>query len=137
MVTSSVDINWMLDDLVNRIPQIQKAIVLSRDGLATGSSDELAQDEAERLAAMAAGFHSLARGASGYLVAGAVRQIIVEMADAYLFITAAGDNDCLAVITEASADMGLVGYEMAMLIKRLGTHLSAPRRVPLGGSGAN
>ena len=58
MVTSSVDLNWMLDDLVNRIPQVQKAIVLSRDGLATGASDELARDEAERLAAMAAGFHT-------------------------------------------------------------------------------
>ena len=58
------------------------------------------------------------------------------MADAYLFVTAAGDNDCLAVFTEATADMGLVGYEMALLIKRMGAHLSTPRRVPLGGGEA-
>ena len=73
---------------------------------------------------------------AGYLAAGGVRQIIVEMADAYLFVTAAGNNDCLAVITETAADMGLVGYEMAMLIKRMGAHLSAPRRMPLGGGEA-
>ena len=65
MVTSSVDLNWMLDDLVNRISQIQRAIVLSRDGLATGASTNVAREEAERLAAMAAGFRSLACGACG------------------------------------------------------------------------
>ncbi|HMH91181.1 MAG TPA: roadblock/LC7 domain-containing protein [Streptosporangiaceae bacterium] len=132
-MTSSIDFNWFLDDLVARVPQIEKAVVLSRDGLATGASTVLAQDEAERLAAIAAGFHSLARGASGYLAADQVRQVIVEMAGAYLFVTAAGENGCLAVVTTATADVGLVAYEMAVLVKRMNGDLPAPRRASLGG----
>jgi predicted regulator of Ras-like GTPase activity (Roadblock/LC7/MglB family) len=133
---SAVEFNWMLDDLVARVPQIEKAVVLSRDGLAIGASAIMDQEEAERLAAIAAGFHSLARGASGYLTGDRVRQIIVEMAGAYLFVTAAGDNGCLAVVTSAAADVGLVAYEMAVLVKRTSMHLPAPRQAALGG-GAN
>lgn len=132
-MVSAVDFNWMLDDLVDRVPQIEKAVVLSRDGLAIGASAIMDQEEAERLAAIAAGFHSLARGASGYLAGDQVRQIIVEMAGAYLFVTAAGENGCLAVVTAASADVGLVAYEMALLVKRTTMHMPAARQAALGG----
>jgi uncharacterized protein len=132
-VTSSVDLNWLLDDLVARIPQIEKVVVLSRDGLATGASAMLDQEDAERLAALAAGFQSLARGASGYLAADQVRQIIVEMAGAYMFVSAAGDNGCLTVVTSPTVDVGLVAYEMALLIKRISGHLQQSRRTPLRG----
>ena len=135
-MTSSIDLNWLLDDLVVRVPRIERAVVLSRDGLATGASARLSQEEAERLAAIAAGFHSLARGASGYLGADQVRQVIVEMAGAYLFVMAAGDDGCLAVVTELDADVGLVAYEMALLIRRMSGYLPTRRRAPLGGSGA-
>jgi predicted regulator of Ras-like GTPase activity (Roadblock/LC7/MglB family) len=132
-VPYNVNINWMLDDLVARIPQIEKAVVLTRDGLATGASGVLAREDAERLAAMAAGFHSLARGAATYLIADDVRQIIVEMAGAYLFITAAGENGCLAVVTKDTVDLGLIAYETALLVKRLSAHLPPLRQLALGG----
>ena len=41
---------------------------------------------------MAAGFQSLAKGASRHFAAGAVRQTMVEMEQAYLFVTAAGQG---------------------------------------------
>ena len=129
----NVDINWMLDDLVARIPQIEKAVVLTRDGLATGASGVLVQEDAERLAAMAAGFHSLARGTAAYLIAYDVRQIIVEMAGAYMFITAAGENGCLAVVTKDSVDLGLIAYETALFVKRVSAYLPPLRQVALGG----
>jgi predicted regulator of Ras-like GTPase activity (Roadblock/LC7/MglB family) len=130
---SSVDLNWLLDDLVNRNPAIQTAIVLSRDGLASGSSALLDREDAERLAAIAAGFHSLARGAVGYLGARQVRQIVVDMAGGYLFITAAGENGCLAVVTKDTADLGLIAYETALLVKRISAYIQPLRQVPLGG----
>ena len=129
----NVDVNWMLDDLVARIPQIEKAVVLTRDGLATGASAVLAQDDAERLAAIAAGFHSLARGAAAYLTADDVRQIIVEMAGTYLFITAAGESGCLAVVTKDAPDLGLIAYESALFVKRVSAHLPPLRQMALGG----
>lgn len=129
----NVNINWMLDDLVARIPQIEKAVVLTRDGLATGASGVLVQEDAERLAAMAAGLHGLARGAAAYLIAYDVRQVIVEMAGAYMFITAAGDNGCLAVVTNDTVDLGLIAYETALLVKRVSAHLPALGYMALGG----
>src|SRR6266487_903839 len=64
---------------------------------------------------------------------GNARQIIVEMEAAFLFVTAAGEGSCLAVLTSAQADVGLVAYEMAVLVKRVGQDLSVnPRPTPTG-----
>jgi predicted regulator of Ras-like GTPase activity (Roadblock/LC7/MglB family) len=133
-VTPNLDVNWMLDDLVARIPRIEKAVLLSRDGLASGASGVLVQEEAERLAAIGSGFYSLARGAAAYLCVNQVRQVIVEMDGAYLFVTAAGENGCLAVVTKDTVDLGLIAYETALLVKRLSPYLPPSRRVALGGA---
>lgn len=106
-------------------------MILSRDGLAIGASSELTRADAEHLCAVAAGFQSLARGVGQQFGGGPVRQTIVEMENAFLFVTAAGEGSCLAVLTPASADAGLIAYEMALLVKRVGKHLSVnPRAMP-------
>jgi hypothetical protein len=71
---------------------------------------------------------SLARGAGRHFQAGSVRQTIVEMESAFLFVTAAGQGACLAVLADANSDIGLIAYEMAMLVKRVGQTLSSPMR---------
>jgi predicted regulator of Ras-like GTPase activity (Roadblock/LC7/MglB family) len=125
------DLNWLLDDLVARVTQIDKAVILSRDGLAIGASQGLSREDAEHLSAVAAGFQSLARGAGRHFGGGRVRQTIVEMDTAFLFVTAAGEGSCLAVLSPAAADAGLIAYEMAILVKRVGPHLAVdPRPVP-------
>ena len=53
---------------------------------------------------------------------------MVELDEAFLFITAAGDGSCLAVLSDAEADVGLIAYEMALLVKRVGEHLSTEPR---------
>jgi predicted regulator of Ras-like GTPase activity (Roadblock/LC7/MglB family) len=128
------DLNWLLDDLVTRVTQIDKAVILSRDGLAIGASAGLSREDAEHLSAVASGFQSLARGAGRHFGGGQVRQIIVEMDTAFLFVTAAGEGSCLAVLSPAAADAGLIAYEMAVLVKRVGQHLSVnPRPASAGG----
>lgn len=129
------ELNWLLDDLVSRVANIRKALVLSSDGLATGGSRGLSREDAEHLAAVASGFHSLAKGVGRHFDAGSVRQTMVELDEAFLFVTAAGDGSCLAVLTDAEADVGQVAYEMTLLVKRVGAHLgTAPRDgVPTGG----
>nr|WP_205861426.1 roadblock/LC7 domain-containing protein [Planosporangium flavigriseum] len=118
----------MLDDLVDRVPSVQKAVVLSVDGLRMGASRELSQEDAEHLSAVAAGFQSLARGAARHFGGGPVRQTIIEMESAFLFVTAAGRGACLAVLADADSDIGLIAYEMAMLVTRVGQNIStAPR----------
>lgn len=122
------ELNWLLDDLVSRVANIRKALVLSSDGLATGGSRDLSREDAEHLAAVASGFHSLAKGVGRHFNAGTVRQTMVELDEAFLFVSAAGDGSCLAVLTDADADVGHVAYEMTLLVKRVGAHLgTAPR----------
>jgi predicted regulator of Ras-like GTPase activity (Roadblock/LC7/MglB family) len=121
-------LDWLLDDLVQRVPHIQKAVILSQDGIALGASRGLVQDDADHLAALAAGFQSLARGAGMHFGGGTVRQTIIEMESGFLFVTAAGQGTCLAVLTEAGADVGLVAYEMAVLVQRTGDHLQTGLR---------
>ncbi|MEZ0094763.1 roadblock/LC7 domain-containing protein [Streptacidiphilus sp. EB129] len=130
----SGDLNWLLDDLVRRVAEIRHAVVLSSDGLATGASSSLTREDAEHLAAVASGFHSLARGASRHFEGGAVRQTMIELEHAFLFVTAAGDGSCMAVLSEADADVGLVAYEMALLVKRVGEHLGSEPRTDLPGT---
>jgi predicted regulator of Ras-like GTPase activity (Roadblock/LC7/MglB family) len=124
-------LDWLVDDLVARVTHIEKAVILSRDGLAIGASGGLSREDAEYLSAVAAGFQSLARGAGHHFGGGAVRQTVVEMENAFMFVTAAGEGSCLAVLARADADAGLVAYEMTVLVKRVGEHLAVnPRPAP-------
>lgn len=127
-MTEAKSLDWLLDDLVGRVPSARSAVVLSVDGLLTGASGNLPTTEAERLAAVAAGFAGLARSAGRQFHGGPVRQTIIEMESLFLFITAAGSGSCLAVLSDASSDIGLIAYEMAMLVERIGDTMStAPR----------
>jgi len=129
----TANLTWLLDDLIERVPPATQAVVLSADGLMMGASSGVARDAAEHLSAMAAGFQSLAKGASRHFKAGAVRQTVVEMDEAFFIVTAAGQGACLALLTGAEADLGLTAYEMAMLVTRVGDFMHAPERSPLLG----
>jgi predicted regulator of Ras-like GTPase activity (Roadblock/LC7/MglB family) len=127
--TSTGELNWLLDDLISRVGAVRQAVILSTDGLVVGASQGLSREDAEHLSAVAAGFQSLARGAGRHFGGGEVRQTIVEMEAAFLFVTAAGQGTCLAVLAASDADVGHIAYEMAMLVKRVGQHIStSPRR---------
>lgn len=96
--------------------------------MALAASSSLSREDAEHLAAVAAGLQSLSRGAAQQFDTGEVRQTLIEMDRGFLFVTVAGEGSCLAVIAAPGADVGLVGYEMAMIVKRMGRHMSVARR---------
>lgn len=121
-------LNWLLNDLVTRIAHLEKAIILSRDGLALGASAGLGREDAEHLAALAAGLQSLARGGAQHFNRGQVHQTVVEMEHGFLFVTAAGEGSCLAVLADGQADVGLIAYEMAVTVRRVGRHLAVGQR---------
>ncbi|MUN42460.1 roadblock/LC7 domain-containing protein [Actinomadura sp. NEAU-AAG5] len=125
---SSSDLGWLLDDLVHRLPHARSAVVLSADGLLMASSKGMTQDDGEHLAAVSAGIQSLAKGAGTRFGGGPVRQTIIEMQSAFMLVSVAGKGACLAVLASEEADVGLVAYEMAMLVTAMGQHLSSPAR---------
>ena len=122
------ELSWLLDNFVNQVEHIQQALVLSRDGLVVAASQGLTRQDGEHLSALAAGVQSLARGAGQRFHGGEVRQTIIEMEFAFLLVSAAGKGTCLAVLTSADPNVGVVAYEMAMLVRRMGKYLSSDSR---------
>ncbi|MFI5686144.1 roadblock/LC7 domain-containing protein [Streptomyces sp. NPDC051636] len=122
------DLGWLLDDLVARTEHVRQAVLLTADGLPLSCSEGMRRRDVEHLAAVCSGFHGLARSAGERFEAGEVRQTMVMLDDAYLFITPAGHGSRLAVLSEAQSDVGQLGHEMALLVRRLGRHLDAAAR---------
>src|SRR5690348_2970619 len=117
------DVNWLLTNFVAETTGVTQSIAVSSDGLLMAMSSNLDRASADRLAAIVAGLRSLADGAARVMGAGGVAQVIVEMHDAYLFVAAISDGSALGVVTARDANLGLVGYEMTVLVERIGTHL--------------
>jgi predicted regulator of Ras-like GTPase activity (Roadblock/LC7/MglB family) len=128
------ELDWLLDDLVGQVRAVRCAMVLSADGLPLAASAALSREDGEHLAAVASGLHSLAKGTSRHFETGGVRQTMIEFEQGFLFVMAAGSGAGLAVFSHADADIGLIAYEMARLVRRVGEHLTAPPR-PSGPSG--
>src|SRR5215468_1639734 len=126
--TDTRGLAWLLDDLASRVEDFRRAVLLSRDGLLIASTSDLSREDAEHLSAVAAALQSLAAGTGDRFDAGGVRQTVIELEQALLFVTSAGEGSCLAALCPANADAGLVAYEMAMLAKRAGPHLAARPR---------
>ncbi|MBB6172691.1 putative regulator of Ras-like GTPase activity (Roadblock/LC7/MglB family) [Nocardiopsis mwathae] len=126
--TAPGELSWLLDDLLTRAQGTQHAIVLSTDGLLMASSSRLDRSAAEHLAAITSGLHSLAGGASKQFGAGGIRQSIIEMDEAFLFVAAAGEGACMALVSDTECDVGAVAFEMHKVIERVGEYLSAPPR---------
>ena len=127
------DLDWLLEDLMARLPGCTGAVLLSADGLLISRTRGLGRDDGDNLAAVAAAFHSLARGAGRQFGGGEARQTIVELETAFMVITAAGQGACLAVLATVEVDLGTTAYEMNMLVRKVGTHLSAAPRSALDG----
>ena len=51
-------------------------------------------------------------------------QVLVEMARAYLFVTAISDGSTVGVVASRDCDLGLVGFEIALLVERVGAQLT-------------
>ena len=71
---------------------------------------------------------SLSTGASQLFNGGYVLQSVVEMENGYLLLMRVGDGSNLATLATKSCDIGQVGYEMAILVERVGTVIQSARR---------
>jgi predicted regulator of Ras-like GTPase activity (Roadblock/LC7/MglB family) len=127
--TVGTDLGWVLDDMVARVAGVQQAAVVSTDGMVIDKSTKLGKDDADHLAAMSCALQSLAKGAGQQFGKGRVRQLVVDLEGGYLVVTAAGENACLALLTGAKVDLGLVAYEMNRIVQQVGGYLGTETRV--------
>ncbi|WP_035851579.1 roadblock/LC7 domain-containing protein [Kitasatospora azatica] len=126
------DLDWLLDGLVDSVAGTRHAVLLSDDGLVVSQSRGIDRADAERLAAVATGQQSLARGVGTLFGGGAVQQVIVELAELWLFITAAGQGTHLAVIASQEVDAELMSVAMHTLVQQVGQKLGTPVRGTAG-----
>jgi len=125
------NLNWLLDSFTAKVPGVANALVVSADGLPLALSEHLDRASADQLAAITSGLASLTQGAARCLGAGEVRQVIVEMGEGFMFVVAVSDGSVLTVLASPMADLGLVGYETALLVARVGAVLTPALRSEL------
>jgi predicted regulator of Ras-like GTPase activity (Roadblock/LC7/MglB family) len=133
-LTHGTDATFLLADLAQRVPQIRSVVLLSADGLKVAAHG-LGTDDADRLAAGASSLWAVARStgeASGS--GGKVRQVVVELAEAVLYVCWSGSGSVLAVLAGRDADASLIGFEIGQLIKSVQPTLATPARQTSGRS---
>ena len=118
MSTEATNFSWLLDNFVRSVPGVSHTLVVSADGLLMAMSDQLDRTQGDQLSAIVSGISSLTRGAARQLNAGEVRQAIVEMDSMFLFSMVVSDGSVIAVMADSTCDVGLIGYEMALLVSR-------------------
>ncbi|WP_462185734.1 MULTISPECIES: roadblock/LC7 domain-containing protein [unclassified Frankia] len=128
------NLNWLINNFIDRVPGAAHTVVVSADGLLLAVSDGFPRDRADQLAAVASGLVSLTQGAARVFEAGGVTQTVVEMEHGFLFIMAISDGASMAVLAAPSCDIGLVGYEMALLVSRAKDVLTPALRAELQGT---
>ena len=126
------DLDWLMTRFVTDVADAAHAILVSADGLLMAASSSIPSERAEQVAAVSSGLASLAVGAARLFDGGAVLQSIVEMEMGYLMLMAVGDGSNLTVLTTEQADIGQVGYDMALLVDRVGRTVQAQARVGPG-----
>jgi predicted regulator of Ras-like GTPase activity (Roadblock/LC7/MglB family) len=130
------DLNWLITNFVERVASVAHAIVVSADGLPMAFSNGFPPDRVDQLAAVTSGLTSLTQGARGSSKGGPVSQTVVEMERGLLLVMAVSDGSSLAVLAAADCDMGLVAYEMALLVERVGRALTPDMRGVLRSEGS-
>lgn len=122
---------WLITEFVRRVPGAAHAVVVSADGLLLAGSQGLPRDRAEQLSAVSSGLVSLTQGASRCFEGGRVNQTVVEMERGYLFLMSISDGSCLAVLASPNCDIGLIAYEMTLLVERVGQQMTPELRAQL------
>jgi uncharacterized protein len=125
------DLNWLIGNFATKTPSVAHAMVVSADGLPVAVSDRLDRAKAAQLAAIAAGLASLTQGAASLLDRGLVKQAVVEMDRGLLLVMSISDGSCLTVLAAAPCDLGVVAYQMAVLVTRVGDLLTPTLRAEL------
>jgi len=112
-------LDWLLANFARQVPDVSHAVAVSGDGLRIATSADLPVDMADQLSAVISGLASLCAGTARLMSAGAVRQTIVDMDGGVLLVMAVGNRAVVGVLAAPGCDLGQIGYETAMLVRRV------------------
>lgn len=124
VVDAAQKFDWLMANFVHKTAGVVEAVGVSSDGLLIAMSQGLERASAEQLAAIVSGLVSLGHGASRCFAMNRLEQVIVEMDGGFLLVAAISDGSVLGVLARRDCDLGLVGYEMTLLVERAGALLT-------------
>jgi uncharacterized protein len=122
--SEATNVNWLLGNFAKNTSGVDQAIAVSSDGLLIAMSSGLDRSVIDKLAAVITGVRSLSHGASTELDRGPVIQVLIEMVNAYLFVNSISGGSTLGVVADKRCDLGQVGYEISLLVDRVGAQLT-------------
>ncbi|GAA3296746.1 roadblock/LC7 domain-containing protein [Dactylosporangium vinaceum] len=122
--TEAGEFNWMLANFVRDTDGVRDAVAVSSDGLLIATSDGLDRVGADQLAAIVSSMASLGRSASKRYDFDGLKLIMIEMRRGFLLVSAINGGACLGALAESGCDLGLIGYEIAVLADRFGDLLT-------------
>ena len=128
--TQRDSLDWLVSKFAREVSGVTHAVLVSADGLLIAASEHMPIERADQLAAVARGWPACRRGASQLFNGGHVLQSVVEMENGYLLLMRVGDGSNLATLATSGCDIGQIGYEMAMLVERVGSVVQSSRRAP-------
>jgi predicted regulator of Ras-like GTPase activity (Roadblock/LC7/MglB family) len=128
-VTTDIDLSFLLDDFIDRVPEVSHAVAVSADGLLVARSRALPVDEADRVAAVASGLVSLLRSAASHFQAGAVVSNLTELQGGFMFSMSVSSGASVLVLATRRCDIGRVSHELVDLINRVGPALTPRYRL--------
>jgi uncharacterized protein len=111
MPTRAEQTQQILRGLVNNVPDIEGAALVSTDGLVMSSVLPGGTDE-DRVSAMAAALLSLGERTAQELARGELEQVYVKGSNGYVILMQAGTDGVLEAIAGPQAKIGMVLLEM-------------------------
>jgi hypothetical protein len=122
--TDVTQLNWMLANFVRGTDGVRDAVAVSSDGLLIATSDGLDRTGADHLAAIVSSLASLGRSASKRYDFDGLKLVMIEMRRGFLLVSSISGGSCLGALAAADCDVGLIGYEIALLADRFGDLLT-------------
>lgn len=100
-------LDWLVSKFAREVPGVAHALLVSVDGLPVAASPDVTAQLFD---------------------GGQVLQSVVEMQNGYLLLMQVGDGSALAALAATGCDIGQIGYEMAILVERVGGVVQSCRR---------
>jgi predicted regulator of Ras-like GTPase activity (Roadblock/LC7/MglB family) len=127
-VTTPNDLNWLLQNFVERTPEVSHALAISTDGLVLAYNHALPRDRADQLAATGSGLVALLSGAARFFDAGSMISNVTQLEGGFMFCISFSEGASLLALASPSCDVGRVSYEMTDLANRMGEVLTPALR---------
>lgn len=123
--------SWLINDFVRKVHGVTHALIMSSDGFPLTASEQVSNEDAEQLAAIASGLLSLARNSATLFDKGTCEQIIIRLTHGYFLFMGIGAGAGLAVLTGPDCDMKVVAYEMTQFVRNAGHALTPEIRADM------